>query len=437
MWSVIIDSHMSKVSLVGYLVLLLIVVAPAHANSQTIQGIQEQINSRNTEILRLEEDIKAYQYEIQSLSTKAKSLSSTVQELELTRKKLEADIKITEGKILQKNLELKMLSGEISKTESSIVDNIKYIETSIKKIAEANNGARELASLLSGQSLTLFSNTVNELIILESSLRDRISSLRKEKQTLIVNKSAVERARSELLRLDEQLSSQKVIIQSTINEQKKLLSDTKNSESAYSRILREKQSLMAAFEQEILKLESELKLAVDRSKLPKSGQNVFIWPLNNVRITQYFGNTDFASRNAQLYSGRGHNGIDLGTMVGTPVKAALSGTIVGQGDTDIYPRCYSLGKWVLIRHDNGLSTLYAHLSLIAVQTGSRVTTGDLIAYTGNTGYSTGPHLHFGVYASSGIEIRRFTTSTSCSGATLPIASFEAYLNPLAYLPAIN
>jgi murein DD-endopeptidase MepM/ murein hydrolase activator NlpD len=154
-----------------------------------------------------------------------------------------------------------------------------------------------------------------------------------------------------------------------------------------------------------------------------------------VRVTQYFGNTAFAASGA--YKGKGHNGIDIGVPNGTPLKAALSGTVVGTGNTDSVRGCYSFGKWVLIKHSNGLSTLYAHLSKIAVSSGQQVSTGQLIGYSGETGYATGPHLHFGVYVSSATQIMKLGDATNsksaCSSATMPIAPLSAYLNPMNYL----
>ena len=199
-------------------------------------------------------------------------------------------------------------------------------------------------------------------------------------------------------------------------------------------MLDDKRAQKDAFEREITRFESELKLTVDPTLLPDTGQAVLAWPIDSIHITQYFGNTRFATHNAQLYNGAGHNGIDFRASIGTPVHAALAGTIVGQGNTDIVPGCYSLGKWILIRHTDGLSTLYAHLSLQTNSVGTNVSTGDLIGYSGNTGYTTGPHLHFGVYATTGIEIKDFKESIHCKGAILPVAVLSAYLNPLSYLP---
>mgnify|MGYP001573419713 FL=1 len=154
-------------------------------------------------------------------------------------------------------------------------------------------------------------------------------------------------------------------------------------------------------------------------------------------ITQYFGNTAFATANAQIYNGSGHNAIDMGVPTGTPVTAALSGTVMATGNTDTVPGCYSYGKWVVVKHANGLATLYAHLSSIGVSSGQVVTTGEVIGNSGMTGYATGPHLHFSVFASAGVQIMTLReyrgATTPCANASMPVAPKDAYLNPMSYL----
>jgi len=115
------------------------------------------------------------------------------------------------------------------------------------------------------------------------------------------------------------------------------------------------------------------------------------------------------------------------------------------GNTDAYHdsrgrQCYSFGKWVMITHGNGLNTMYAHLSQISVSAGARLSTGDLVGYSGQTGYATGPHLHFGVYVSSATKIIPLGQATNavdtpCAKAIMPVPPVSGYLNPLNYLPS--
>ena len=86
-----------------------------------------------------------------------------------------------------------------------------------------------------------------------------------------------------------------------------------------------------------------------------------------------------------------HDGIDFGVPEGTPVAAAASGTV-----TRVDSQHGGYGNWVEVRHADGITTRYAHLSSIGVQPGQTVAQGDTIGLSGNTGKSTGPHLHFEV-----------------------------------------
>ncbi len=86
-----------------------------------------------------------------------------------------------------------------------------------------------------------------------------------------------------------------------------------------------------------------------------------------------------------------HNGIDMATAMGTPIYAALEGTVSATGYDVTY------GNYVIITHHSGYQTLYGHMSKILASKGKRVTTATKIGLVGNTGQSTGPHVHFTVY----------------------------------------
>jgi murein DD-endopeptidase MepM/ murein hydrolase activator NlpD len=85
-----------------------------------------------------------------------------------------------------------------------------------------------------------------------------------------------------------------------------------------------------------------------------------------------------------------HPGVDLAASMGTPVSAASGGTVTHAGPAGTY------GNLVMIKHDGGFETRYAHLSAVDVKEGQRVEAGQLVGKVGSTGYSTGPHLHFEV-----------------------------------------
>lgn len=114
--------------------------------------------------------------------------------------------------------------------------------------------------------------------------------------------------------------------------------------------------------------------------------DLFLWPIRGY-ITSWYG-----WRRDPITSARSfHTGIDIGAPIGTPVHAAMEGTVVAVNFST------GMGNYVIIKHRSGYQTLYAHLSRTATYVGASVTTATVIGYVGNTGYSTGPHLHFTVY----------------------------------------
>ena len=110
-------------------------------------------------------------------------------------------------------------------------------------------------------------------------------------------------------------------------------------------------------------------------------------PLDGL-VTASFGH------DANHPSGKFHNGVDIKAKQWTKIKAPSDGKVIGS--TDVYEGDPGWGKVVVIDHDNGLVTRYAHLGKRLVQEGDKVTAGDVIAKVGSTGRSTGPHLHFEV-----------------------------------------
>lgn len=115
----------------------------------------------------------------------------------------------------------------------------------------------------------------------------------------------------------------------------------------------------------------------------------FIFPLTKGRISSLFGRRFHPIRKRYLF----HAGVDIGTPVGTSVLASSKGRVIFAGEASGY------GKLIVVKHKYGYATWYGHLSKIQKQVGDEVVQGEIIAKSGNSGLSTGPHLHF--------EVRRF------------------------------
>jgi murein DD-endopeptidase MepM/ murein hydrolase activator NlpD len=140
--------------------------------------------------------------------------------------------------------------------------------------------------------------------------------------------------------------------------------------------------------------------AVPTATTPEAGTRAvgsFIWPATGA-LTTYFGD------NPRYYGPGGHNGLDIANGVGTPLLAADGGVVIFSGWQG------GLGNAVAVDHENGFVTWYGHASSLAVRAGQRVARGQVVAYMGSTGNSTGSHIHF-------IIIRN-----------------GVYVDPLSYLP---
>ena len=126
---------------------------------------------------------------------------------------------------------------------------------------------------------------------------------------------------------------------------------------------------------------------LDWISLQEINGDLFIWPVNGA-ITSPFGyRTDpFNSGNRQF-----HTGIDIRGSTGTPIRAAMAGRVSQIGYDNV------LGNFVAISHHSSYRTVYAHMSVIRTRAGAYVAAGEHIGDVGNTGMSTGPHLHFTVY----------------------------------------
>lgn len=401
------------------------------SSAQTIDELKQNISSHNDKIKQLDQEIKTYEKQIDAVGSEAKSLQNAIQVLNINQKKIGTEIKKTETSITKTNLTITKLSGEISDIENKINSNTEAIAESVKEINQ-NDDTSLIESFLTSESLSGVFDEYETISRFQQKVREQSMQLAAYKEELAGKKASSESEKKNLVSLKSELGDQNKILDINKKEKNGLLTATKNKETEYKKILAERQAEKERFESELFQFESQLKRAIDPNSFPSSGEGILSWPLDSIFVTQYFGRTTDSKR---LYSSGTHNGIDLRASRGTPVKATLNGTVEGTGNTDEQKGCYSYGKWVLIKHPNGLSTLYGHLDLIKVSKGQQVQTGDIIGYSGNTGYSTGPHLHITVYASQGVVVQKYSSSINCKNVTIPIADIRAYLDPMLYFPS--
>lgn len=212
-----------------------------------------------------------------------------------------------------------------------------------------------------------------------------MASLEQARIDVETTKATLETARAEQVAAKSILDAQKVELAGKESEIKELLRTLEAEKDEYEDDLHELDRQIEAMDAEIAKKQKELEKQIAASKIQINYGSGYIWPLDgNYVITSLFG-----PRNHPItgkYSN--HGGTDVRANYGVKIKAARGGVVM----TSEYH--WSYGNYVVVVHDNGTSTLYAHMSKRAVKAGQTVTQGQVLGYVGSTGSSTGNHLHY-------------------------------------------
>lgn len=400
---------------------------PQPAAAQTTEELQAQMSDTSAQIKKLQDEIAQLQSQLTTTSAQKLTLQNTVKGLDLQIQKLQKSLTLTQSQIAQKDKDIQSLGSNITTTEGKIGTSQDQIATTLRKLDELTEDSM-VAALLGEGTLASFFDQAISLSTVRDELQNHIDDLAALKTNLSTSKQTAEQKRQQLAALKNDLADQQKGVSVVRSTQSSLLTQTKNQEAQYQALIAKKKAEEASFEQALIKLAQGLAPA-DPTTAPPPQRGLIGWPLASVRVTQYFGNTSFAASGA--YNGQGHNGVDFAAAIGTPVKAVLGGTVqeINQGAV---PLC-QYGKWVLVKHNNGLTSLYAHLSSISVAKGQTVTQGQTLGLSGNTGYATGPHLHLTIYVSSAVTFKNYTCNSGAV-AYIPVTPLNAYLNPFSYLP---
>jgi murein DD-endopeptidase MepM/ murein hydrolase activator NlpD len=398
-------------------VLLLFLVVPVIAQAASlIDDLRSQIDQKEQEIKKLEAQAAAYKKELESAQSQKNTLKNQLALIQSRITKLRNDISITGAKIDNSSLKIEELTLDIGEKQNEIDKRKESLATMIQILYEYDDESL-IEMVLVRNSFSDFLNQVHYLETVQKNVHQDLLAFQELKKGLEQDRTEAEKQRSELYGLQNQLAGQKKIVEQEKGEKDYLLIQTKGQEKQYQSLLDDTLRKQAEIQQEIYELEDKLKLAYDPSSLPESRSGVLSWPLGGV-LTQGYGYTAYSKK---LYATGFHNGIDISSSYGEPIRAALNGTVLAIGNCGKY----AYGKWVAVKHENGLTTLYGHLSGYGgFKTGDSVKTGDIIGYEGSTGYSTGPHLHFGVYVTQTFRVE------SMWYGMLPIG---AHLDPMKYL----
>lgn len=423
---------------VGVLFALVVFLVPSYVlgNDEVVQEIQSKIQNSQSLIQNLDKEILEYQKQLNEVSGQRKTLESAVKELNLTNKKIETAIKSTTLKIEDTEKNIQNLELSIGELEGRI-DRNKYLVSRYIQTMNELETTPVVFSVIQEQELGQMIRALNTYHRMQSLFNSQIRLFTKDLENLGVAKKTHEEEKQHFEKLVQEKSVEQASVKKVQQEKNTLLKETKSEESEYQKILNEKIALKKQFEESLQKLESELSYVLNPSSYPAPQFGIFNWPLRYVLITQPFGLT---ADSKQLYSYRKgawsgrHTGVDFRAN-NDNVYALGPGTVVDFGNTDLDCPRASFGGWMLIRYDNGLSSIYSHLASHTAKKGQRVDNNTIVAISGNTGYSTGPHLDVKIVPSDAVEVKTWP-SNGCPGKnyTTPIVAGATYFDPLGYLP---
>ena len=356
----------------------------------------QQIKKKEAEIVKLEAEAQKFRDSLAKTQTQKKTLSNQLQIIQGQINQLQSELKVTKAKVSKTELNIKSFVSQINKKRQEIDSRQRDISQSLRALAYLDN-ENIVLTLLNNDKFSDFLSQAQYMSNLQNSLYSDFKLLTEAKKNLEGFKSAEEQKKAELSDLRKSLTVQNQLIQNQKQDKSQLLAQTKNQEIIYQKQISGIQKKQAEIQQEISFLEDKLRGQV--SGIPPSRPGALAWPLIG-RITQGYGPTSITGFYNDAY--KFHNGIDLAAYYGAPIRAALDGVVTASGDNNRY----AYGEWLAIRHNNGLTTLYAHLSTKAAGVGQAVSQGQIIGYEGSTGFVTGPHLHFTVYSTNTFRVEK-------------------------------
>lgn len=390
-----------------------------------ISDIEKKIKEQEELLKKLREEAAKQEEQLEQTREQASSLENYISYFNNEVYKLQAKISVKREEILSTQLAVQKVDLEIEKKEDDI-DTTKEQMTVLFQDIYKTDQESIIELVFKYDNFSAFFNEVQARRSLQETIDEKLEDLKKFKAELEDNKKRLDEQKGQLEKDAKILRDQRLILEQKSIEQSRLLSQTKSQEEVYKETLVEIQEKEREVNLEIFELEDRLRRELDPNSVPSANKNLLQWPTEGI-ITQGYGcihNSWARGSYPSCDGGKGgfHNGVDIAAGLGTPIRAAQDGVIKAVESSP-----YAYGYWVAIEHPSGLVTAYTHMSSIRpVAVGQSVKAGQLVGYMDSTGYSTGPHTHFMVYAPG-----TFRTQPSKIAGILPIG---ATLNPFDYLP---
>ena len=301
---------------------------------------------------------------------------------------LEEKVTMTREQIALNNQEIELYEDMIAEKQEEVVQAKALEDLQLERYrarirAMEENGQLDLFVLLSeSQSISDLLTALDDagdIMQSDRALEDQYIAARKAHEA---KKDEYEEYKAGLVAIQEMLSDERDQLELDIEFQQQIIDELQQQISENEDLIAEINARWAELDQEVVELQEKY----DEQHTPGSlwGAAGLIWPCGTYYITSLAGNRIHPVTGESRY----HSGIDIGVPNGDPIWAAAAGTVTMAGWNGNYGNC------VMVTHGNGYTTVYGHLSGIAVSYGQSVNMGQTIGYCGSTGLTTGPHLHF-------------------------------------------
>ena len=301
---------------------------------------------------------------------------------------LEEKVAMTREQIALNNQEIELYEDMIAQKQEEVIQAKALEDLQLERYrarirAMEENGQLDLFVLLSeSQSISDLLTALDDagdIMQSDRALEDQYIAARKAHEA---KKDEYEEYKAGLVAIQEMLSDERDQLELDIEFQQQIIDELQQQISENEDLIAEINARWAELDQEVVELQEKY----DEQHTPGSlwGAAGLIWPCGAYYITSLAGNRIHPVTGESRY----HSGIDIGVPNGDPIWAAAAGTVTMAGWNGNYGNC------VMVTHGNGYTTVYGHLSGIAVSYGQSVNMGQTIGYCGSTGLTTGPHLHF-------------------------------------------
>ena len=343
-----------------------------------LSNIQQQMTNEANKKSEAEKTVGTVYEQLHAIQIELDTATAELKQVQADRIQLDQDITKTEA-------ELKAAQARLQSREKVFYKRVRDIYI--------NGRLSYLDVVVGSKDFSDFANRMEMLKRILQSDMDLINTIKTEREEIASKKAKLEEDRAKVLEL-EKVAQEK---QNLINQKKaerqavleRAMNDRDTAERAYNELMASSASITAMLQQRAAE-----RAAAAAAASGGSGGGGATWVQGTGQLAAPVNapiTSDFGWRIHPIYGTRRlHAGTDFGVDEGTPVHAADGGVVVEAGWISGY------GYTVIIDHGNGMSTLYAHNSDVAVSPGQTVSKGQVVSYSGNTGGSTGPHLHFEV-----------------------------------------